>query len=154
MRPLLAKAAAWLADDTYPHSQAAGALKRMSGPEGVGIMLREQVEPFAESAKALCRTLPKSEQGISKPRRKPERITPRRDDVAYLSDQRDQRHAEMEEQRRFYVAKARSLPPEVQEHLLEELRELAASTPPKEGAVIPLRGLPRRPGGDNPRPAA
>jgi hypothetical protein len=65
-----------------------------------------------------------------------------------------QRRAQAEEQRRFYVAKALSLPPEQQECLMEQLRELVASQPPKEGEVVPLHGLLGRPDGDDPRPAA
>jgi hypothetical protein len=48
---LLAKMAAWLADDSYPIASVTAHLCRLTGRKGV--MLREQVAPFAAAAKAL-----------------------------------------------------------------------------------------------------
>ncbi len=51
---LLAKTAAFRANESYPLSQVTGHLQRMVGPNQGAIMLRERLKPLAGRAKALC----------------------------------------------------------------------------------------------------
>lgn len=50
---MLAKMAAFLANESYPLSQGTGHLQRMAGSHQGAIMLRERLKPLADHARAL-----------------------------------------------------------------------------------------------------